>query len=256
MTMPRVPRRLIAVAMSLVVSLLPTSVAWANHTANCSEYGFVTHQNGYVTERWSNHRYGIRATFEAQGLDLCLNPRAGEGSASTAWVAIQGPPSPYDIVQMGHGRCRPVGGGGCNSIMQDGYAWGRTSTSPGCAGYSNRAPTATWLGAWSAGGAYTILEEADHDYVLNSTKFGVTISSASICWTNDTGAIFVETHDYGDALGGDSTNTFNFTNKQFMTAPGGAWINLGDWCNARVNAGDPPFKCQGLNGATRYWTSR
>ena len=254
-------RGVLAGLLSLVLTLLPNSAALASHQDNCSEYGFVNHQNGYISDSWSNHRYGIRAQFQAEGLALCLNPRAGEGSASTGWVAIQGPPVPIgvdygNIVQFGHGACRPIAGGGCNSAMQDGYAYGRWSGSAGCSGYTNKAPTGVWLGGWSNGGTYSVNEEADHDFQLSSPSFGVTIQNAAICWTNQYVTVFAETHDYGDALGGSSTNTHDFTAKNFRTTPGGTWLVLPNACNARGNAADPPFKCSAQNGALKIWTDR
>lgn len=255
-TSPSRARGAVAIVASFVLSLLPSSAALASHTANCSEYGYVNRQMGYLSDAWSNHRYGVRATFENQGLALCTNPRAGEGSASTAWVAIQGP-GIYDIVQMGHGRCRPIAGGGCNSNMQDGYAWGRTSSSPGCSGFTSRAPTGSWLGGYSGGGVFSVVEEADHDYVLNSPDFGVWIQNASICWTNLEVAIFVESHDFGDALGGEAANTFRFTSKQFKTSAAGAWMALPNKCNARSPGLAGVFKCDATaDGSLRTWTDR
>lgn len=251
-------RRIGSLLVAMVVAVLPASPAFAINTANCSEYGFVNHAVGYVSDRWANNRYGVRATFDNQGLDLCTNPRAGEGSASTAWVAIQGPPSSpnYNIVQMGHGACRPIAGGGCNSTMQDGYAYGRSSAAPGCSGWSNKAPTGVWLGSHSPGGLYSVVEDANHNYSLSSTNHGVWIQTASICWTNDTVATFVETHDYGDSLGGVAANNFNFSNRQFKTSAAGAWLTLPTQCNARTSAADPPFKCAAVSGVLRTWTDR
>lgn len=193
------------------------------------------------------------------GYSLCTNPRIGEGSASTGWVAIQGVGT-NDIVQMGHGVCRPAGGAGCNTVMQDGWAWGRTSTSPGCSGFANKLPTGNWLGSHSPGGVYSVVEEAAHDYSLSSTNHGAWISTSSVCWTNDTVAVFVESHDFGDALGGSAANNFNFTEKQFKTSAAGGWMALPNQCNARQRAGgalEAIFKCSATaDGALRTWTDR
>lgn len=201
--------------------------------------------------------FGVRMP----ALALCLNPRTGEGSASTAWVAIQGPGvpagNPYgNIIQMGHGKCRPAGGNGCNGNMQDGYAYGRWSGSPGCGGHSNKAPTGNWLGSWSAGGTYSVVEQADHDYVLSSPDWTVLISTNAICWTNQYVSVFTETHDFGDALGGSASDPHNFTAKQFRTNPGGAWQDLPTLCNGRVNAPDPPFECLAQHPTLKIWTDR
>jgi hypothetical protein len=249
----------IAIAVAAFLAFQPT-VVLASHQANCSEYSFIPHQNGYVSDSWINHRYGVRANFDDQGLDLCLNPRPGEGSASTAWVAIQGPPVPLgveygNIVQVGHGRCRPIAGGGCNGNMQDGWAWGRWSGSSGCAGMSNKAPTGVWFGVWSGGGTYSVVEDGDNDITATTPSVQATIFN--ICWANQTVAVFGETHDFGDALGGFPANHFQFTFKQFKTSAAGGWMTLPNACNARFQAPDPPFEClANPNGALELWTNR
>lgn len=251
----RLAHRLLAVAIASAVSLLPNATALANHQANCSDFGFVSRTYGYLSDSWANHRYGVRGTFENQGHNLCLNPRPGEGSSSTIWVAIQGPPHPYNIVQMGHGKCRPIAGGGCNENMQDGYAWGRHSSAPGCSGFASKPPTGVWLGVWSGGGVYTVIEQGDHDYVLTGPSTQTTIGNASICWTNDSVATFGENHDWGDPIGGSAGNHFRISNRQFRTEAGGAWMALPTQCNGG-NAPDPPFRCANENGALALWTAR
>lgn len=248
-------RAALGAAFALVLATQP-SLVLANHQANCSEYGFVGRRMGYLSDRWSAHRYGVKANFDFQNLDLCLNPRAGEGSASTAWVAIQGPPSAFNIVQMGMGRCRH--GTGCNpNVMQDVYAYGRDSSSPGCGGWASLAPTGHWLGAWSSGGTYSVEEDAAGKFTLNSAAFTVVIQTTSICWTNDTVAVFTETHDFGDAMGGSPGNHFVVSVERFKTQPGGGWLVLPSLCNARNPANLPAvFKCA-VNGATiEMWTER
>ena len=229
------------------------SFALANHTADCSENGYHYRQIGYRSDGWDNHRFGIRATFDFHALNLCTNPRPGEGTASVAWVDIQGPGG-YDIVQVGFGACGPIAGGGCNNGMQDGYAWGRTSSSPGCAGYMSRAPSGTWLGAWSNGGVFQITEAANGTETLSTPSFTVTLNAATACWTNKYVGLFNESYDYGDALGGSSGIPFTYTNKQFMTAAGGAWLTLPNACNFTSFFLEDVFKCDTQPGALRTWT--
>lgn len=251
----RLARCALAVVIGFAMSFLPNAAALANHQANCSDYGYVSRTNGYISDSWSNHRFGVRGTLEGQGLGLCLNPRPGEGSSSQIWVAIQGPPHPYNIVQVGHGKCRPIAGHGCNSSMQDGYAWGRHSSAPGCAGFASKVPTPSWLGTWSVGGRYSVVEQANGTFVL-TTPNGTTISIInSICWTNDSVATFGENWDWGDPIGGNTNNPFDISNRQFRTEPGGAWMALPTKCNGG-NAPNPPFKCAAANGVLSLWTAR
>jgi hypothetical protein len=136
------------------------------------------------------------------------------------------------------------------------YAYGRTAGSSGCEGWATKVPTPVSLGGHSAGGTYSVVEEADHDYSLSSPNFGVSISTNSICWTNRYVSTFVETWDYGDALGGSVDNHFNFSARQFKTSAGGAWMTLPTKCNTRTAAADPPFKCLANSGVLETWTSR
>jgi hypothetical protein len=139
--------------------------------------------------------------------------------------------------------------------MQDGYAYGRWSGSPGCSGFSNKAPTGVFYGQWSGGGLYIVTEEADGDFNITTPLFTKHLPASSICWSNEYVEIFAETLDYGDPLGGFDANRFTFTQKQFQTSAGGAWQALPNQCNAQANASDPPFKCS-VAGTTilEVWT--
>jgi hypothetical protein len=191
----------------------------------------------------------------------CESGRGGLGGqssarASTAWVAIQGP-GPNDIVQVGMGACGPIAGGGCNNAMQDGYAWGRTQSSPGCSAYTSRAPTGTWLGAWSPGGIFQITEAANHSVRMTTPKFVVTLQGASACWTNRYVSLFNESFDFGDALGGTSLAPFWFASKSYQQTAGGAWFGLASLCNARNPLGlETVFRCAPAGDRIQTWTAR
>lgn len=249
----RARHRLLAIIAATIVSLLPNAAAYASHQANCSEYGVPIHWNGYVSSSWSNHRWAVKGTLEDQGFDLCLNPRVGEGSDSTAWVAIQGP-GPFDILQSGAGKCRPATGDGCDSTMRDGYAGGRTQTSPGCSGYMSRLPEGTWFNSWSGGGGYSVTYTAAENWRFGTPTHEAFLFDSAACWTNTAVSVFGETHDYG--VGGSPADHFNISNRQFKTSPTGSWITLPDQCNGRISADDPPFKCSAANGIMELWTDR
>jgi hypothetical protein len=105
-------------------------------------------------------------------------------------------------------------------------------------------------------------QDAAGNFDLDSTKFGVWLQTAAICWTNNVVTTFVETHDYGDALGGPPANRFAISEGQFKTAAGGAWLTLPKQCNGRATWDGHPletvFKCFPNPGAVRIelWTER
>jgi len=170
-------RRLAALALALIIAAVPT-LAFANHTANCSEYGYVYRHNGYLSTDWSNHRYGVMATIGNRSLELCTNPRVGEGSASAAWVAIQGPrTSGNNLVQVGMARCRAPSSTCDAQIMRDFYAYGRDNIAPGCAGWSPLAPTAHWFTVWSGGNPYSVTQEADGDFWVTTANANLYLST-------------------------------------------------------------------------------
>jgi hypothetical protein len=259
-------RGIAALAFAVVLAAQPVSALAAGDTANCSEYGFVHRHMGYLSDAWSGHRYGVRAYFGAIPLDLCTNPRAGEGSTSVVWPAIQGPltnPShPFNIVQIGFGRCYPVGGpsGNCSSADRtadhDFWAYGYDNDSPGCNdGRLPLAPTGHWEVGLS-GGTYSVTEAANKSFVLSASQVTVYLST---CWTNNTVAISTESWDYGDALGGTATQALVSTLEQFQTTAGGAWLNLPYGCNARQRDGgtlESVFHCFVNGSSINLYTSR
>lgn len=223
----------------LVASLLVLTLTFAPATARaastgaCSDYGYNNRLYGYLTDSWSGHRWGMRGRLDSQTLYQCTSPRAGEGSASTVWLAVQGPEGAYaaNIVQIGLGVCRSPSIA-CPSYTSDFYAWGVDPTTPGCSGWALVPPTPHFLSTNSGGYEYTV---SYHDGAYHlTTGFGahVDVGSAQICWTPPTTTAGVaETWDYGDQMGGTSTDPFVMSAIQFQTSINGSWINLPTSCN-------------------------
>jgi hypothetical protein len=207
----------------------------------------------------------VRATIERLALDLCLNRRPGEGSASVAWVGLQGPSTPplqFNIVQIGMGRCYlTTGSPGCDhTVMRDFWAYGRSEAASGCAGKGNVAPTGRWVSGWGGGGPYTVEELPDGRFTLTSNAMFAGTGANVICWTSHTVAVSTESWDLGDALGDTAATKLTFSQERFKTTAGGAWQVLPSQCNARSGPGGGPlesvFKCA-VNGATiDLWTER
>lgn len=239
--------------------------ALANHTAQCQELGIVGRHHGYASTPWSAHRYGVKARIGGAILDLCTQPRAGEGSSSVAWVAIEGPPYCCNTVQVGYGNC--YGPITTNDTCvkwdvgnRDFYAWGRDANSPGCAGYSTRRPTGQWTSVFSAGNDYSVEEDANGLFTLRSQNATTFIGTNLICWTNQYVTVSVESWDYGDALGGSAANHLVFSLERFKTSPNGAWDILPSLCGGSVPAYKGPsnpdtsiFHCAVVNANSLHF---
>ena len=251
--------------MALALVTQPALV-FGSHTANCSEYDYVHRWVGYLSDNWVDHRYGVKATFTGVPLELCSSPRPGEGSASVAWVAIQGKdPGCCSIVQIGLGRCYPTTSNTCTSdtrfTNRDFWAYGYDRNSPGCSGMPASLQPSGWWWANSSGGyPYSVTEDTSGNFDLVAHYGSVGLPSSEICWSNDTVAVSTESWDYGDALGHTSALPLNVSQERFKTSASGAWLVLPSLCNLRAkeSGGDPGsvFHCA-VNGASLdIWTAR
>ncbi len=194
--------------------------------------------------------------------------QARGGDTSVAWVAIQGPASLVgNIVQVGFGKCYPITqAGNCNSLTSDHdfYAYGRDPSSPGCSGYSPIYPIGHWDTHWGGGGVYSVREFSAKDFWIDAPSWSLYLSSGTICWTNATVAVTTESWDYGDALGGESTDRLVVNQAQFKITPNENWRSLPVSCNARqgIDANGHPFaleqifKCAGGSGYIALYTDR
>lgn len=256
-TVARSLRIIAGIAAALAIALQPAMVLASSDTANCSEYGYVHRAIGYQSALWSGHRYGVRVTFPNEGLHLCTNPRPGEGSTSVVWVAIQGPPSPNDIVQVGYGKCYPSGMDNCNSQTADHewYAFGYDN----CGGVG-LAPKAHWQTSVPNGGVYTVMEDSSHGFWVETPQFALYLGPANnICWTNDSVSVAAESFDYGDALGGPQVYPVVVGQEQFRTSPTGAWMTLPSQCNFSSKDGgtlESIFHCYVNGSSINLYTAR
>lgn len=138
-------------------------------------------------------------------------------------------------------------------------AWGRTSSTPGCSGFSNRAPANNFVGYWTSG-SHTLTVRHTGNYWYHHVD-GVqksSVSEASICWTPRRALWFGESWDLGDAIGGSSTNKFTISSLMYTNTEGGAWNNTAFSASSTCNYqdGPAPFNCE-VAGAQSIsvWTS-
>lgn len=249
-------RPIAALAAAIYMAAMP-NVVFANHTADCSDFGYVNRHNGYQSDEWANHRFGVRARLENVTLGLCTNPQVGDARASVAYVSIEGPDTalPFNIVQVGMGRCGHAAG--CDpGPMRDFWAWGRDASAPGCGGFASKAPTGIWFSVYSGGNIYSVVENANGSMTIDTALGGAGLGAAGACWTNEQIGVFTETWDFGDSLGGTVANPLSITNKEFRTAAGGAWQALPTGCNAKTPGLPAIFKCAVAGASLELWTSR
>jgi hypothetical protein len=249
----------IALLCAIVLFASP-GMALAADTAACSEGGYFSRGLGYGSDIWSGHRHGARAVLQDQNLHLCTSPRVGEGSASTAWVAIEGNIagySPWNIVQVGIGKCRTASG--CSTTMHDIWSVGWVEGTPGCSGWGTLVPSPHTTAFYSGGHRFTVTQiSSNKTYRLSSYQY---VRDEDVCWTNNFVEIFNETWDKGDALGGYVGNHFWFTQMEFQETFGGSWRDLAGLCNDRWREDggtlESIFKCRSEGtGAISTWTDR
>jgi hypothetical protein len=181
---------------------------------------------------------GFYAHLDPQPLLMCNTQQVGYGYGAFAFAAIQidfadCPACQYGIVQIGRGACRvPWLGETCTGPAQRIFVgYGRDEEAAGCTGLHdimpvpiNRGPAPTdsglhyyrvhtdgarwWFDHWPKGQALVPVFD---------------IAASLICWTDRNGVTFNESLDRGDALGGGSSNHYNFLSMTRQQSIGGSW---------------------------------
>jgi hypothetical protein len=216
----------------------------------------VNRQLGYISDEWSNHRFGVRALLNYQFPQMCTNPDPEEERGSFILLNLEGPPSgEWDIVQWGIGRCEAPDTE-CVPSTRDIWTYGRTPSSPGCAGKSQVLPTPHIRPSFNGGYTYQLRRTSTGGY--NFSVHGETQVSpgpSAVCWTPSFISVFGETWDYGDAIGGSVSDHFNISSAKAQFSQDGAWQGLYVRCNAR-NA-EAIFKCSNpADFKIGLWTDR
>lgn len=253
-------RRLLgsALALALVLQLgqfVAGPAVRAAGTANCNPDG----------NRWKGHAvqgsgqvHGVSGTFEGQHMKLCDNPGISETSGSFVLSNITPSNGGFnDIVQIGMGSCRVWFY--CGDRMRYYSGWGRTESTPGCAGEASRFPTVVDEGDWV---------DASHDYkvyhqnnwwrmFVDQVEY-LAVHEDEICWTPKIAVWFGEALDAGDQIGGTAANPFGVTATNYAAAENGGFgwttFNANDPCNY---GNPPPYRCDvtGTKSLT-IWTAR
>jgi hypothetical protein len=251
-----VPRILATTSATLIVAVsvsaaLPPLVVGAD-TAACSDGGTVNRHKGYYLSVAGAD--GATAYVDHQTLHQCT-PTGPEISGSFAFVNVQGPGG-NDMVQAGFGECRTPFQ--CDAGMHAFWAYGRTSTSLGCNGFTNRPPTVMQIGFWGPGTEYKVYHTSNLWRFYFGGENRVSLDEYSICWTPNAASWFGESWDAGDAIGGTSADHLTFGSMRYATTEGGAftYTNLNPSAACNLGSGSPYF-CDILGPSLiDVWTSR
>lgn len=253
-------RRVRSTAVALLTSVIALSTSAApvaaNHTANCSEPGGA--HNRWSGVALAGQKHGAAANLEGQSLDMCANPDGvGEASASFAFVNVVGTGS-YDIAQTGVGRCRAIFFPDCTWNMEVIATYGRNDSTAGCAGKGDIWPLAyrraTYDGAtWD----YKVTHINNQWLFFRGGTQILSMAESAICWTPTAAQWFGESHDFGDAIGGNANHYF-IKGMNYSNAEGGGffWTSFNAAKSCGLSAG-APFFCDIVNGTQiDIWTSR
>lgn len=250
-------RRWTIFAICAAIWLAMAPVTLAAEERDCNDPKQNTRWRGQ-SWRDANQKHGASGTAEAHNLVQCINPDLIELNGTSIFSNVVPDNGGFnDIVQVGMGNCRASN---CVGGMRYYSGWGRTSTTPGCAGFSNRFPAVADEGAYGF---------AAHDFKVhhsaNLWKFYVglaqvhSIGEASICWTGRSAVWFGEVWDIGDQMGGTPANKLSITSTNYANAEGGGffWTNFNAANACNYGGAGVPYFCD-LTGARSLdvWTDR
>jgi hypothetical protein len=250
-------RRLVAssVALSIVLSLLNVAPAAAADNGSCT-----TTQKNRWSQNWvSGTKQGAYAQLDGQALHQCSSPNFIQTSGSFAFVNVSNNSYFNNIVQIGVGICREPGINDCDSTMRIYWAYGRDHRSSGCSGYSDRTPgPALVMGEPVGNHTYKVYHTLNQwryyvDGVLQRSQ-----GESDICWTPTSASWFGESWDYGDAIGGSTSNKFGIGFMQYANSENGGFVNTNfSVGNCKGMPTETIFKCH-IDGSTVFsiWTAR
>lgn len=233
------------VASALAVRLALPVTTFAAGTADCSEGPLtVNHWRGEFVAGGAKH--GTSGTVPGRTLQMCTNPNPVlEFDGSFYFSNVEPTNGSFrDIVQIGFGQGRsPSLVGGMHFVS----GWGRSTSTPGCAGFSNQDPLAVQRGVYdNKQHDYKVYHQNDMWRLLVDSVQKAGVPEGSICWSPGRSSWFGETWDRGDQMGGTAGSHLPVTLMNYANAENGGfyWTSLtvGQSCNYDNN---PPaaYRC-------------
>ncbi len=159
-------------------------------------------------------------------------------------------------IGVGQGRSPTILNGGIRYFT----AWGRSQSTPGCSGFSNKDPVANDMGAYaSASHDFKVYHQTNAWRLLVDSTQKSQVAEASICWTPGKSSWFGETWDAGDQMGGTAANHLTVASMNYANAENGGffWTNFDAAQACNYSAAAPAaYKCD-ITGtrAIDIWTS-
>lgn len=250
------------VAAIIVIAIgIPMPVA-ASHMTTCRD----TAQVGFAAQKKvrSGEVRAVSGELENQVLYTCTFA-AGEdppGRVTWQWVAIEGAcgGSGNCIMQIGIGR------GSNSETMGWWWAWGRSSSAPGCTGRPSRSPGAVRFADWNSlrstfqvvyveGG---LVVPAYWSFRINGSQKKV-VSDDDICWAPTALDWFGETLNRGSAIGGTQADPFLIAEVRYRIPGDATWYGPG-WSGGTlcdIENPKPPYHCQKIDSDSLWnWTQR
>lgn len=255
--------RKLATALAVGMLLIPTGAGpvAASHQADCAEPADINRHTGVDQ---GGQKHGASARFDGQSLDMCTNPEPiWERSGSFAFSNVVNYSHFNNIVQTGVGRCRYPGVWSCTWEMQRIATWGLHSSTPGCAGYADKAPVVYNVGNHDGLAHYYAVYHGGNlwRFLIDGNNARTNLPDSSVCWTPQASQWFAESLDIGDAHGGFNANRYRMQEIAWTNSEGGCCI--GNWVyasfdpthNCNIGPGAPAYRCDIVNATTiDIWT--
>jgi hypothetical protein len=254
-------RRRVAGAVLLALAVLnpmsflsPRSVLAVGYTGCSDGPGAVNRWRG-VTYSDAGSKHGAAAVFEGQTLQRCNTPGPIEIDGSFMFSNIVPAGGGFnDIIQTGIGNCRSPGQ--CSGGMHYYTGVGLSPSTPGCAGWQPRAPVLIEHGSQSAAPHTLKIYHVSNEWrFMVDTSIIRTFPESSLCWTGKTAVFFAETWDFGDQIGGQTTNKFRVDTTNYTNSEGGTFV-LTPTIACGYGGSGAPFYCSKVsNTSFDTWTT-
>ncbi len=223
--MPNIRRAFLAMMSIIVASITAltfTGTTLALSYSSCVEGPLaVNHWRGEAVT--GGPRHGTSGTVIGRTLLMCSNPGAFEVDGTFYFSNVEPTNGSFrDIIQVGFGQGRsPSLLPGMHFIT----GFGRSNTTPGCAGLSNVDPIAHQAGSYdNTSHDYKVYHQNNVWNLLVGSTVKLSYPEADLCWSPARSSWFGETWDSGDQMGGTPSSRMGVTSLNYATAENGGFV--------------------------------